>query len=175
MRIPTWRLLLTGGAVVILAAVGVGLAAASSSPAAAPAAGIVAAPSADPGAASSSPALRQGLVGRLGRILANRPFARHLVHATVTVTDKDGNLITFQLDHGTIASIGSGTLAISEAGGATITVSTDSNTVVFLGDGAGRGSLSDLKVGDQLFVQSRLDGGTALAKHILRVPTEPAS
>ncbi|HJW23183.1 MAG TPA: DUF5666 domain-containing protein [Candidatus Limnocylindrales bacterium] len=171
MRIPTWRLVLTGGAIVVLAALGVGLVAASSGAPSVPAAPVAAAPSAAPGASAAGPgALRDGLVGRIGRILANRPFAKHLVHATITATDQNGNLVTFQLDHGTIASIGSGSLTMSEAGGGTVTVSTDAATVVFLGGGAGKGALADLKVGDQLFVQSRLDGGTALAKHILRVP-----
>ena len=176
MRIPTWRLLLTGGAIVVLAAVGVGLVAASSSAPSVSAAPVAAAPSAAPGASAAGPgALREGLAGRIGRILAHRPFAKHLVHATITVTDQNGNLVTFQLDHGTIASIGSGSLTISEAGGGTVTVSTDATTVVFLGGGAGKGALGDLKVGDQLFVQSRLVGGTALAKHILRVPAATGS
>ena len=178
MRIPTWRLVLTGGAIVVLAAVGVGLVAASSvaPPAANPPA--AAAPSAAPGAPGAGPAggpLRNGLVGRLGRALGNHSFGGHLVHAVVTVTDKDGNLVTFQLDHGTIASIGSGTLSIAEAGGATITVSTDASTVVRLGGGVGLGSLSNLRVGDQVFVQSRVDGSTTLARHVLRVPPSTAS
>ncbi len=171
MRIPTWRLVLTGGAIVVLVALGVGLVAASSNNPGATVAPVAAAPSLDPGASGAPPgAVRAGLMGRLEQLLANRPFARRMVHATVTVTGPNGSFVTFQLDHGTIAAIGSGTISISEAGGATVTVSTDANTVVLLGGGAGKGSLADLKVGDQVFVQSRLDGGTALAKHILRVP-----
>ena len=168
MRIPTWRLALTGGAIVVLAAVGVGLVAASPSAPTAAAPPAAAAPSFAPGAPGVGPG--EGPRARLGRLAGERPFARHLVHATITVTDRDGNLVTIQLDHGTIASIGAGSVSIAEAGGSTVTVSTDASTVVFLGRGAGKGSLSDLKVGDQLFVQSRIDGGTTLAKHILRVP-----
>jgi glucose/arabinose dehydrogenase len=180
MRIPTWRLVLTGGAIVILAALGVGLVAASSNAPSAPAAPAAAAPSANPGGPANDPAggpagLRQRLAGRLAGGLPNRPFARHLVHATVTVTDRDGNLVTMQLDHGTIASLGSGSLVIDEAGGGSVTVSTDTSTVVRLGGGTGTGSLGDLKAGDQVFVQSRVDGGAALAKHILRVPASSAS
>lgn len=170
MRIPTWRLLLTGGAMLILVVVGVGFAAASSNNPAAPAAPAAAAASTAPGSTVPGPALRQELGLRLGRFLATRPFAKRLVHATIVVTDKSGNLVTFQLDHGTIAAIGSGSLTISESGGSSVTVSTDANTIVFLGGGAGKGSLGDLKVGDQIFVQSRLTGGVALAKHILRIP-----
>ena len=172
MRIPTWRLALTGAAVLILAVVGVGFVAASSNNPAAPAAPAAAAASTAPNSTATGPAgLRQQLGLRLGRFFADRPLAKRLVHATITITDKSGSLVTFQLDHGTIAAIGSGSMTISEAGGGSITVATDANTVVFLGGGAGKGSLADLKVGDQLFVQSRLDGGTALAKHVLRIPT----
>lgn len=177
MRIPTWRLVLTGGAIVVLGAVGVGLVAASSITPPAVATPAAAAPSSAPGAPDAGPAggpLRNGLAGRLGRALGH-PFAGHLVHATVTVTDADGKLVTFQLDHGTIAAIGAGSLSIDEAGGATVTVSTDASTVVRLGRGAGIGSLGDLKVGDQVFVQSRVDGGTTLARHVLRVPAATAS
>jgi hypothetical protein len=176
MRIPTWRLALTGGAILILAALGVGLVAASSAPPSTPAAAAAAAPSAAPGRQAAGPAgLRPGIAARVGQLLASRPLARHLVHATVTVTDKDGNLVTFQLDHGTVASIGPGSLVINETGRGTVTVSTDANTVVRLGAGAGAGTLGDLKVGDQVFVRSQLDGGTALAKRVLRVPASTGS
>ena len=176
MRIPTWRLLLTGAAIVVLTVVGVGFVAASSNTPAAPPAPPAAAASTAPGTTlPGSGGLRQQLGLRWGRFLADRPFARRLVHATITVTGQGGSLVTFQLDHGTIASIGNGSLTISESGGESVTVSTDANTVVFLGGGAGRGSLGDLKVGDQIFVQSRLDGGTALAKHVLRIPTTTGS
>ena len=175
MRIPTWRLLLTGAAIVVLAVVGVGFVAASSNTPAAPAAPAAAAASTAPGTTVPGSGLRQQLGLRWGRFLADRPFARRLVHATITVTGQGGSLVTFQLDHGTIASIGNGSLTISESGGESVTVSTDANTVVFLGGGAGKGSIGDMKVGDQIFVQSRLDGGTALAKHVLRIPATTGS
>ena len=171
MRIPTWRLVLTGTAIVILAAVGVGLVAASSNPAQAPAsnASVAAAPGSSPDANAKNgnhPGLRR-LLGRLGRVGEG---AHTFVNGTLNFTDKSGALVTIQLDHGTIASMGTGTLTISEAGGKQVTVSTDVTTDVRLGGGAGVGKLSDLKTGDQIFVQSQVAGGTALAKHILRVP-----
>jgi len=171
MRIPTWRLVLTGAAIVILVTVGVGLVAASANPAAAPTgnSSVAAAPGSSPAASDATgnhPGLRK-LLARLGRVGEG---AHAFVNGTLHFIDKSGNLITIQLDHGTIASIGNGTLTISEAGGTQVTVSTDTTTVVRLGGGAGIGKLSDLKVGDQVFVQSRVDGGTTLAKHILRVP-----
>ena len=92
-----------------------------------------------------------------------------VVHVTATVLDKDGKLIQLQLDHGTVQAIGGGSITVTEAGGTNVTVSTDAATIVRTG--RTKGSLNDLKVGDNVFVQSRIDGGTALAKHILKVPT----
>ena len=82
MRIPTWRLALTGGAIVILAVAGVGLVAASSNVGSEPRAVGAAAPSAGPATGTGAGPLRQRLAQRLGRVAAGRPFAGHLVHAT---------------------------------------------------------------------------------------------
>jgi hypothetical protein len=173
MRIPTWRLVLTGVAIVILVAMGVGLVAASNRPASAPpaAAPVAAAPSASgtPDGSAAHPRLRERLQRLIGRV---GPLARHFVDGTLNFTDKDGNLVTVQLDHGTIAAISSGTITITESGGKQVTVSTDASTTVRLGGGAGVGTVADLKAGDEIFVESRLDSGAALAKHILRVPAD---
>jgi Cu/Ag efflux protein CusF len=171
MRIPAWRLALTGASILILAAVGVGLVAASSNTPAAPASELVNVPVASPSASGDTarhPGLRK-LLGRVG------PAARHFVNGTLNYVDKDGDIVTVQLDHGTIASIGSGSMTITEAGGRQVTVSTDADTVVRLGGGAGLGKLSDLRAGDEVFVQSRVDGSSTLAKHVLRVPAKAAS
>lgn len=178
MRIPAWRLALTGGVLTILAVAGIGLATGASAPAA-PAANTTAAeatvaPDATPAPdASGRPdrkpgrlglgKLRDGLGG--GRLLR---AGRHLVHAEVTLTGKDGQLIVLQLDHGTVQAVGDGSLTIAESGGGTETVSTDDATIVYLG--RADGALKDVTVGDKLFVQSRIDGGTTLAKRILIVP-----
>lgn len=167
MRIPTWRLLLTGGAIAILAVAGLGLAAASSAPTA-PATNLAAAEAtANPGATGGG---RLGAAGPRDGLRGARVLraGRHLVHAELTVTDRDGKLVQVQLDHGTVQSIGNGTLTIAEAGGGTETVSTDGNTNVYLGrkDGA----LGDVKVGAEVFVRSRVDGGTPLAKRIIVIP-----
>jgi hypothetical protein len=173
MRIPTWRLVLTGSAIVILAIVGVSLVAASSTPVTSPSTNsAVAAPAASPGTSAANdkngnhPGLRK-LLARLGRVGEG---AHRFVDGTLNFTDQNGAIVTVQLDHGTIASIGSGSLTINEAGGKQVTVSTDASTLVRLGGGAGVGKLTDLKAGDEVFVQSRVDGGTTLAKHVLRVP-----
>jgi hypothetical protein len=86
----------------------------------------------------------------------------------VTVTDRDGKLVHLQLDHGTVQSLGNGTLTIAEAGGGTETVSTDGATIVRVGRNTG--TLGDVKVGAEVFVRSRLEGSTALAKRIIVVP-----
>src|SRR5512146_2516550 len=163
MRIPTWRLALTGGAVIVLAVAGIGFAAASSAPSA-PAADVAAAgPTAGPDAAGPLAGLRDRLgAGRLLRI------GRQLVHADVTV-NRNGQLVNVQLDHGTVQSIGGGKLTIAEAGGTTVTISTDDATKVHLGRTAGK--LGDVKVGAEVFVRSIVDGGNAVAKGILVVPT----
>lgn len=172
MRIPTWRLALTSGAILILAIAGIGIAAAAGAGGTPQVATVETAPSTGtgndraPAAAPQRQPLGDGLeeaYGRLGRL------GGRLVHAEATVLDKDGNLIEIQLDHGTIKAIGNGSITISEAGDSTIVVKTDENTKVRIG--REEGSLNDLAVGDDIFVQSRVDGGTALAKHILKKPT----
>jgi hypothetical protein len=171
MRIPTWRLILTGGAVAILAVAGIGFVAAANAPST-PAAVVTAA---DPSAApEASPRAGQGRLGLRAGAPGMRLLraGRHLVHAEVTVTDRDGKLVNLQFDHGTVQSIGGGTLVIAEAGGGTVTVSTDDATKVHVGRKAG--ALGDLKVGAEVFVQSRVDGGTTLAKRILVIPAKPS-
>jgi hypothetical protein len=166
MRIPTWRLLLTGGAITILALAGIGFVAAANSPVA-PAADAVAA---DPtGAPAAAPGERLGpRAGLAGPRLLRA--GRHLVHAEVTVTDRDGKLVNLHFDHGTVQSIGDGKITISEAGGGTETVSTDDATIVRIG--RAKGGLGDLKVGAEVFVQSRVDGSTVLAKRIVVIPAK---
>lgn len=162
MRIPTWRLVLTGGAVIVLAAAGIGFAAASNAPAAPHAAPVAAAPTAGPQATTKAGGVR---ALRRARLLG---IGRRLVTANVTVTDKAGQLSTLQFDHGTVQSIGNGTITIAESGGGTKTVSTDDATIVRIGRTLGK--LGDVKTGAEVFVQSRVDGGTTLAKRILVVP-----
>lgn len=176
MRIPAWRVALTGGAITVLAVAGIGLATASGA------------------SSSTTPTDAQGTTGgtavtdddlaiglaedidsasgdragngpKLGRLLR---LGRHLVHAEVTVTDSDGKLVNLQLDHGTVQSIGGGTLVISEAGGGTQTVSTSDSTRVRVG--REQGDLGDVKVGAEVFVRSLVDGGTTLAKRIIVIP-----
>lgn len=158
MRIPTWRLALTGGAVIALAAAGLGFAAASNAPTTAPANVITPVSTAAPKTVPAAGGVRAARLLRIGR---------RLVHAEVTV-NRAGQLVNLQLDHGTVQSIGDGKLTIAEAGGTNVTVSTDDATKVHVGRTPAK--LADVKVGAEVFVRSTADGGTTVAKRILVVP-----
>lgn len=177
MRIPAWRVVLSGGAVTVLAIASIGFAAAAAAPASPTNAAAANAATSDTVDAETDLQLelaadvesndRLGVTdaGKLRRLLR---FGRHLVHAEVTVTDKDGNLVHLQLDHGIVQSIDGGALVIAEAGGGTETVSTGDATKVRVGRELG--DLGDVTVGAEVFVQSRIDGGTVLAKRIIVIP-----
>jgi len=180
MGIPRWRLALTGAAIVILAIAGIGVVSAGSGAVSnvtdavadnAAAAG-AAAPNAEDQALDAAldaapAAARDGAgtgehAGPLGRWAL-----RHLVHAVVTVEGEDGDLYTIQLDRGTVTAVDSDSLTISEAGGSNVTVALDAETRVR--EGRERSSLDAVDVGDEVFVQSRIDGAT-LAKRIVIIP-----
>ncbi|MGZ8438478.1 MAG: hypothetical protein ACXW4H_06510 [Candidatus Limnocylindrales bacterium] len=184
MTIPRWRLALTAGALVVLGAVGGGfvLAAATSPTTPNAAAGADAAAASDTDGAllldtlapMSDPtsrgtampaqllALRDRLAGRLANVRG------HLVHGSLTVLDRDGKLVTYQLDHGTVSAIGSASITIAESGGSNVTVSTSSTTRVR--KDAKRSSLADLKAGDDVVVRSAVVGGSATATLVVVLP-----
>lgn len=87
-------------------------------------------------------------------------LARHIVHGTVVVQRKDGTLQTLQIDRGTIAAVGGGSLTIAEPGG-NQTVGTDAQTRVR--KNGVKSDLSKLAVGDRVLVISDLTGGTPVA------------
>lgn len=173
MRIPSWRLALTGGAVVVLATVGIGLVAAAAAPAA-PQSNVL---TADPTTGPASTARPDRPFGHErhedrraawgARLLR---LGRHLVHVEATITDRDGHLIVIWLDHGTVQSTGDGEVTISEAGGTSRTVATDDATIVYVG--RADGTLRDVTVGDEVFVQSRVEDGSPLARRILIIPAK---
>lgn len=176
-RIPASRLALTGGAIIVLAISGIGFAAASEAPSGI--GGSAPAQAATTGGevvetelaidlaadVESSDKLGARDGAKLKRLLR---FGRHLVHAEIIVTDRDGNLVYLQLDHGTVQSIGGGVLVISEVGDGTESVSTTDTTKVRVGRELG--DLGDVTVGAEVFVQSRIEGGTAIAKRIVVIP-----
>jgi hypothetical protein len=182
MHIPTWRLTLTGGAIVLLAVAGIGLAVGAAAPAPPPPDALMAvsttAVSTSGPDASSRPIRgepdREVARDRLEQAHAWRGVrwlraARHLVHAELTLTGREDELIVLAFDHGSVGAVGGGLLTIEEAGGGSETVSIDDATIVYVGRQDGR--LDDLTVGDEVFVQSRVEGGTTLAKRILIVPS----
>jgi len=143
MRKSTARVALVGAALLTLGAIGAG--------------GVTAAPAQAP--AASGTAAAPAALGPFERI------GRHVVHGTVVVEKKDGTFVTLQLDRGTIASVGSGALTISEPGGRTETVTTNADTRVR--KGGARSDLSKLAVGDKVSVVSEVQGSTAVAQMIL--------
>ncbi len=129
MSIPRWRLALTIGALVVLGAVGSSLVQAAASPSGPSAGGADAAAAAaadsalqdalaltsDPGSSgSATPVQLLALRDRIQQRIAN--VRGRLVHGTLTVLDRDGKLATYQLDHGTVSSVGSASVTIAEAG-----------------------------------------------------------
>jgi hypothetical protein len=83
--------------------------------------------------------------------------ARHLVHATVVVDlPRLGGLTTIQLDHGTISAVSPTALTIKEAGDTSATVVLDETRVR---KHAVKAGIGDLKVGDEVFVMSKVEGG----------------
>jgi hypothetical protein len=170
-RLLLRRLLLGGGIVAILAVGGSAIIREARGATPAPANSAVSAASddvidalADPGQAADAPGGRLGFRARLGR---------HVVHAVVTV-ERDGKLLTFQLDRGNIDSIGDEKLTISEVGGASVTVRTEAQTRVRR-DGK-RTDLTVLKTGDEVYVISRAPSGAdqPVAVRILS-PTKEAA
>ena len=103
--------------------------------------------------------------GRQARLGFRPRLGRHVLHAVVTV-ERDGQLLTFQIDRGKIESIGGGKLTISEAGGSSVTVTTDEATRVRRD--RKRIELTALKAGDDVYVISRVPsaGGEAVAIRI---------
>jgi hypothetical protein len=117
----------------------------------------------DEGALDAARGTDAGVLGR------GRWFARHVVHAVVTVEGRGGDLVTIQLDRGTVTAVDADSVTLSEKGGGSVTVSLNDETNVR--EGRRRATLDAIDVGDDLFVQSRVDGST-LAKRIVIVPAD---
>jgi len=122
-------------------------------------------------AALAAPGATAQPAARLGERI--RRFARwkQLVHATVTVDRPRTGIQTFNLDHGTIAALTDGSIAISEAGGSSVTVTTDATTRVR--KDRAKATLADLRSGDQVVVVSK--AGTPGTARALLVVVPPAA
>ena len=186
--IPRWRIALVATALVVLGALGAGLVLANDPADPTPATGSGTTPTAaddggglgllglgllgrgDPGAGPSGgtgarPNARPGLI-RHGQRL------QRLIHVEATLDLPDKGIVTVGVDHGTIASIGSGTIAVSEKNGQTVTLTTSDETKVRKGGAAA--TLGDLKVGDEVIVTSRLESGAFAAYRIIVPPPAAA-
>jgi hypothetical protein len=158
MVIPRRRLALTGGSLVLLAVVGVGLVQARTIPAVVSSVATTASVTAttDLSAVESAAALRLGGRGRV-------------VHGTITIDSPKDGLITVQVDGGTISAVDADSVTIAEKGGASVTVAINGDTRVRRE--RKRATAGDLKVGDTVRVLSRVaDGGSATAKLIVVTP-----
>jgi hypothetical protein len=169
MATPRWRLAFVAGALLLLTALGAGFAqAAPSSAAAVPAATVPTAETDQPGPLGERlRALRDRFGdGRFAR------FRQHVVHGTFTIVGRDGELITIQVDHGTVAAMTDGTLTIAEAGDATVIVNTTADTKVR--KDRKPSSLAALEVGDEVVVHSIVEDGAANARFIVVPRPVPA-
>lgn len=161
------RLALAAGILVLLSVVGAGFAQASPAPPTPPSTTAL---------TPEEPSLDGDRFPRLRHRLAEFGFgrlARNLVHGTVTVLGRDGELVTLQFDHGTIAAIGNGSISISEADGETITVATTDETRVR--KIRQPSSLEELALGDEVFVTSVLGDGGATARLVVVPMPRPES
>jgi hypothetical protein len=100
--------------------------------------------------------------GALGRALPR--FGRNVIHAVVTVDHPQAGVVSIQIDHGTVESVGAGILTIAEKDGTKPAVST--NAVTKVTRNGSQAALTDLAAGDEVYVISRLEGGTATATRI---------
>lgn len=192
MAIPRWRLAVMAGVLVVLGAVGGGLAQAAAAPAPAPT-NATAGTTADAAAASDTDsALLLDTLALMGdptssgaalpaRLLAARDRIQdrianvrgHLVHGSLTVLDRDGKLVTYQLDHGTLSAVGGASITIAEAGGSSVTVSTTAITRVRK-DGK-PATRADLAAGDEVLVRSTVAGGATTATLVIVIPATPST
>jgi hypothetical protein len=118
---------------------------------------------AQPAPAKVAKAAKAGAVERL---------ARHIVHGTVVIRRADGTLQTLQIDRGTIATVGGGTITVAEPGGSQ-TVATDAQTRVRK-HGA-KSSVTALAVGDKVLVVSDLTTGSAVADLVVVPRPRPST
>lgn len=165
MAISRWRLLLTGGAVVLLVTLVVGLAQAAG-PRAADAsregvarqagtdgtlpAGLLEEPD-DDDDGDDEHRRGAGILRRLGRGLDR------LVHAEALVDVPERGLTTFAADRGKVTAIDGSKVRITQAGGRAAEFTTDDETR--LRKGGERSPLSALAVGDEVLVFSVREAG----------------
>lgn len=176
MKIARWRIVLAGGAALLLAVAGIGLANAAApstpaSPTGLPA--IADAPAVLDGADADALLAGEPAAGQAGGLAALRTrLGPRVVHAEWIVDRGDAGLVARQLDRGTIASIAGRSLTIAEAGGRSVTVAATDATRVRRN--RQRATLADLRVGDAVVVLSTVVDGAATATVVV-VPAPRAA
>ncbi len=157
MHIARWRLALTAGAIVVLGAVGIGLAQANQARAEAPE---KAAPIQAEEGARNHP-------GRLGWNVLRR-----VVHGEAVVDLPGKGLTTVAIDRGRVSAVGNDSVSIREKTGQTVTLRTTTETRVRK-DGR-RQERSALKVRDEVVAFSIKESGTFVARRI-HVPRQESN
>jgi hypothetical protein len=165
MQMTGRRVGLVASAVIVLVVVGAGIVSAANRPLAQPTDASLTMPS-----ATNQPSLVGLVAGDAALARLRGRFGRHMVHGVFTLDRPKGGLITVQVDNGTVASVGSGALTITEPGGSTVTVTTNADTRARR-DGS-RIDLSVLKTGDEVYVLSIVpDGGGRAIARLVAAPT----
>jgi hypothetical protein len=154
--IPRWRIALVAAALVVLGALGAGLVMANDPAATTPANNV---PGASP--TGAGPEARPRQLTRAQRL-------QRLIHVEATLDLPQQGIVTVGRDHGTISSIGNGSIGVAEKDGHTVTLKTSDETKVRKGGVAA--ALGDLKVGDEVVVMSRLESGSFVAYRIVVPP-----
>jgi hypothetical protein len=174
-HISRWRVVLVATALVALGALGAGLVLAND-PAGPPAGP---APAGDTGlgatggtGAERPPGIRPAHPNGPPRLHGGGQRGQRLVHLEGTLDLPGLGIVQVALDHGTISDIGTGTISILEKDGKTVTLKTSDETKVRVARQPAK--LSDLKVGDEVIVMSRLEDGSYEAYRIHVPPAQPA-
>jgi hypothetical protein len=155
MEIPRWRLALTAGAIVVLGAVGIGLAQANGP-----------ATAGEKAAAIAGQEAPRNHPGRFGWNLLRR-----IVHGEAVVDLPGRGLTTVAVDRGTVSAVGRDTISIREKTGQTVTLRTTGETRVRK-DGR-RQEPSALRVGDEVIAFSIKENDAFVAQRI-QVPRKEA-
>ncbi len=158
MRIPRWRLALTAGAIVVLGAIGIGLAQAN-------------------GAATTAGGQAAGIEAQEGP--RNHPgrfgwnLLRRVVHGEAVVDLPNRGLTTVAVDRGAVSAVGRDSVSIREKTGQTVTLRTTAETRVRK-DGR-RQELSALRVGDEVVAFSIKENDAFVAERIQVPRKDPSS
>jgi len=112
---------------------------------------------------------RGGKRGHMTRVGRGERLER-LVHAEKTMNHPDDGIVTTAVDHGTVTTVGGGSIAVHRADGQTITFTTTEDTKVRIA--RKKGELSDVKTGAEVLVLSRRDGDSWVAKRIIAIPPD---